>query len=93
MKQAYGNWVSGDRFWNRKQDLELLIERIEDGQHILLVAQRRMGKTSLMREVIGLIENRYICLFVDFQKSWKTLLKIYISEQQKIDLKKISEIL
>ena len=29
----------------------------------------------------------------DFQKSWKTLLKIYISEQQKIDLKKISEIL
>lgn len=29
----------------------------------------------------------------DFQKSWKTLLKIYISEQQKINLKKISEIL
>lgn len=29
----------------------------------------------------------------DFQKAWKTLLKIYVQEQQKIDLQKISEIL
>lgn len=29
----------------------------------------------------------------DFQKAWKTLLKIYVLEQQKIDLQKISEIL
>ncbi len=29
----------------------------------------------------------------DFQKAWKTLLKIYVIEQQKIDLQKISEIL
>lgn len=29
----------------------------------------------------------------DFQKAWKTLLKIYVLEQQKINLQKISEIL
>jgi len=29
----------------------------------------------------------------DFQKAWKTLLKIYVAQQQKIDLEKISEIL
>lgn len=29
----------------------------------------------------------------DFQKSWKSLLKIYVEEQEKIDLKKLSQIL
>ncbi len=29
----------------------------------------------------------------DFQKAWKTLLKIYVIEQEKIDLKKLSKIL
>jgi hypothetical protein len=28
----------------------------------------------------------------DFQKAWKTLLKIYVIEQEKIDWKKLSEL-
>ncbi|MDR3557434.1 MAG: hypothetical protein P4L55_21975 [Syntrophobacteraceae bacterium] len=69
LKQAYGNWVEGDRFWDREKDVELLIEKIHDGAHILLTAQRRMGKTSLMREAKRRLEGRYICLFVDLQKA------------------------
>lgn len=69
MKKAYGNWVTGDRFWDRKEDIELLIEKIDDGAQILLVAQRRMGKTSLMKEVERKLSNRYICFFVDLQKA------------------------
>jgi len=29
----------------------------------------------------------------DFQKVWKTLLKIYVAEQEKIDRKKLSKVL
>ena len=68
MKQAHGNWVEGDRFWNREQDVELLMERIREGEHTLLVAQRRMGKTSLLHEVARRLNGEYVCLFVDLQK-------------------------
>jgi hypothetical protein len=67
--QAHGNWVEGDRFWDRESDTALMIEKLDEGAHILLVAQRRMGKTSLMKEVKRLVSNRYTCLFVDLQKA------------------------
>ena len=69
MKQGHGNWVDGDRFWDREKDIELMIKKLDEGAQILLVAQRRMGKTSLMREIKRQIEDRYICLFVDLQKA------------------------
>ncbi|MBK5274851.1 MAG: hypothetical protein JJE30_07355 [Desulfuromonadales bacterium] len=67
--QAHGNWVKGDRFWDRESDTALMIEKLDEGAHILLVAQRRMGKTSLMKEVERLVSGRYTCLFVDLQKA------------------------
>lgn len=69
LKQAYGNWVEGDRFWDRESDAKLLIEKLDEGSHILLVAQRRMGKTSLMKEIKRQLNGRYTCLFVDLQKA------------------------
>lgn len=67
--QAHGNWVEGERFWNREQDKAIMMERLDEGAHILLVAQRRMGKTSLMKEIMRLLSDRYTCLFVDLQKA------------------------
>lgn len=67
--QAHGNWVEGERFWNREHDKAIMIERLDEGAHILLVAQRRMGKTSLMKEIKRLLSDRYTCLFVDLQKA------------------------
>jgi len=69
LKQAGGNWVSGDRFWNRENDVELFMKQIEEGAHLLLVAQRRMGKTSLMQEAARRLGGRFTCLFVDVQKA------------------------
>ncbi len=69
LKQACGNWVTGERFWDRKEDIALLMDRISQGAHLNMVAQRRMGKTSLMKEVAERFKDHYICLFVDFQKS------------------------
>jgi hypothetical protein len=69
LKQSQGNVVTGDRFYDRKKEIELFIKKIEEGAHILLVAQRRMGKTSLMAEAAEQLGNKYICLFVDLQSS------------------------
>lgn len=69
MKQAHGNWVTGDHFWDRQEDIALFTQRVDEGAHLLLVAQRRMGKTSLMHEVARRLAGRYICPFVDLQKS------------------------
>ena len=69
MKRALGNWVVGDRFWDREQELKLFMEYLEAGANVLLIAPRRIGKTSLMREAARHLEGRYICLQVDLQKA------------------------
>ena len=68
LKMGQGKVVTGECFWGREQEKKLFIQRLDDGAHQLLVAQRRMGKTSLMAEVAALIADRYVCLFVDLQK-------------------------
>lgn len=67
LKQAVGNVVTGDRFWDRETDLELLTNKIDEGANILLVAQRRIGKTSVLTELRERLRERYTCLFVDLQ--------------------------
>jgi uncharacterized protein len=70
LKKEVGNWVAGaDKFWDRENEIPLFIEHLDDGAHILLVAPRRVGKTSLMREVARRIEARFTCLFIDLQKA------------------------
>ena len=52
LRKAGSNWVEGDRFFDRDAEIEALAERVRDGTHTLLTAQRRMGKTSLVRELL-----------------------------------------
>ncbi len=51
IRKGGSNWVDGENFFDRKTDLEALEERVREGTHTLLTAQRRMGKTSLVREL------------------------------------------
>ncbi len=69
LRKAGGNWVDGDRFFNREAELEALTERVHDGTHTLLTAQRRMGKTSLVRELLRSLkaEGRFETIFVDIE--------------------------
>ena len=52
LRKQPSNWVDGDQFFDREVELEALGERVRDGTHTLLTAQRRMGKTSLVRELL-----------------------------------------
>ncbi len=69
LRKAGANWVEGDRFYDREGELEALTERVHDGAHTLLTAQRRMGKTSLVRELLRRLkhEERFETIFVDLE--------------------------
>lgn len=51
MKSSTGRWVSGVDFFNRESELRILETRVRDNNHVLLTGQRRMGKTSILREL------------------------------------------
>ena len=70
LRKGGGNWVEGeDRFFDRGTEIEALTERVRDGTHTLLTAQRRMGKTSLVRESLRRLANegRFETIFVDLE--------------------------
>ena len=51
MKSITGPWVSGEDFFDRKAELQVLDRHIRNGNPVLLSGQRRMGKTSVAREL------------------------------------------
>ena len=68
MKSSTGRWVSGDDFFNRESELEILEERVLNGNHTVLTGQRRMGKTSIIRELGRRLENQgWEFLFTDVE--------------------------
>ena len=69
LKKAGGTWVDGDRFFDRRADLVALTERCQEGAHTLLTAQRRIGKTSLVRELLRTLKasDQFDTVFVDLE--------------------------
>ncbi|MCY4057150.1 MAG: ATP-binding protein [Gammaproteobacteria bacterium] len=70
MRSSPGRWVQGDDFFGREAELALLAERVRDGNHVLLTGQRRMGKTSLARELGRRLElDGWLFFFVDVEEA------------------------
>ena len=68
MRSSTGRWVIGEDFFDRETDLEILEARVREGNHVLLSGQRRMGKTSVLRELGRRLENDgWIFMFVDVE--------------------------
>ena len=69
LRKGGSNWVEGDRFFNREVELEALEERVRDGIHTLITAQRRMGKTSVVRELLRRLADggEFETVFVDLE--------------------------
>lgn len=64
-----GNWVDGDRFHGREVEVQSLIRHLRDGANLVISAPRRVGKTSLMREVARRTEGEFLSIHVDLQGS------------------------
>ena len=68
MESATGRWVSGDDFFDRESELQILDARVRAGNHTLLTGQRRMGKTSVVRELGRRLEGQgWVFLFTDVE--------------------------
>ena len=68
MRLSTGRWVIGDDFFDRSQELGLLARLIEERNHVLLTGQRRMGKTSVVRELSRRLQSSgWTTLFVDLE--------------------------
>lgn len=51
MRNVTGAPVTGDDLFGRHEEIKQLWARLEDDEHLLMLAPRRVGKTSLMHEL------------------------------------------
>ncbi len=61
----YGSVVTGQDFVDRDKELELLAKELRSGQRILLFSNRRMGKSSLLKELARRYKKEFIFAHVD----------------------------
>ncbi len=68
MRSSTGRWVSGGDFFDRERELQILETRVRERNHVLLTGQRRMGKTSVLRELGRRLEgDGWVFLFTDVE--------------------------
>lgn len=66
----YGGIVGPEAFCNREQELKDLTRACENGDRLFVYAERRMGKTSLVKQVLRKLESRrFVPIYVDL---WPT---------------------
>lgn len=67
----YGSVVESNAFCNRQRELADLLRSIENGERVFVYAERRMGKTSLVRLLLSKLqeEESYLTTYVDL---WPT---------------------
>lgn len=61
----YGSVVTGDDFVDREKELDLLAREVRSGQKVLLFSNRRMGKSSLLRELARRNKKEFIFAHLD----------------------------
>lgn len=70
MRPTTGRWVVGEDFFDRDRELGILAGRVCDGNHVLLTGPRRVGTTSVARELGRRLKaSGWISLFVDVESA------------------------
>ena len=70
MKSITGPWVSGEDFFDRERELQVLDRHIRNGNPVLLSGQRRMGMTSVARELGRRLEQEgWAFAFADVERA------------------------
>lgn len=68
MRASAGPPVVGEDFFDREIELRQLASRVQDGNHVLLTGQRRMGKTSIAMELGARLEREgSVFLYIDVE--------------------------
>ena len=88
-----GQAVRRENFWDRPYLMEDLFDIIETGGDILLVAPRRVGKTSLMYKILDTVGDEYVVIYVNTEAEhtvnafWKKLFYTLMDEDFVVTLK------
>lgn len=65
----YGMSVEGENFTDREMETKRLKLNFENGINSIIISPRRMGKTSLVKKVIGLMDNpKIVVVYMDIYK-------------------------
>ena len=67
MRNIIGQAVTGDDLYGREYELAQLWERFDQDEHLLMLAPRRVGKTSLMLELRRAPRESWDVLYVDVE--------------------------
>ena len=68
MRNVIGNPVVGDDLYGREYELDQIWELLAQGEHVLMLAPRRVGKTSLMQELRRAPRDGWDVLYIDIEK-------------------------
>lgn len=66
-KTKTGDAVTGDSYLRRKKINDYFWSHIEKGSDILFVAPRRVGKTSVMKDLVATAPENYYCIYEDVE--------------------------
>jgi len=97
VNNSVGQAVRGNDFWKRVNELASIWSAIESGSHILLVAPRRVGKTSIMFNLQDEPKDGYIVVYIDTESAdsenefWQKLFNALLEEEFVGRLKKYSK--
>ena len=97
MNNSVGQAVRGEDFWERVNELASIWSAIESGSHILLVAPRRVGKTSIMFNLQDEPKDGYIVVYIDTESAdsenefWQKLFNTLLEEEFVGKLKKYTK--
>ena len=100
---VYGISVSGENFTDRVKETQRLKTNFENGQNVILISPRRIGKTSLVRRVQELIDTSivqtvYIDIYdcrteYDFYNKFATALMKQTANKMDLALENIKQFL
>ena len=74
----YQRIVVGKTFVDREEEMKTLIKGLLSRENMLLYSPRRLGKSSLLQEVLLRIKDRCIVIYVDL---WECLTEVEIAEK------------
>ena len=100
---VYGISVSGENFTDRVKETQRLKTNFENGQNVILISPRRIGKTSLVRRVQELVDTSivqtvYIDIYdcrteYDFYNKFATALMKQTANKMDLALENIKQFL
>jgi AAA+ ATPase superfamily predicted ATPase len=65
MKNVIGTPARGDSFFPRDKEIQKIIDKLSNGNNLNIAAPRRVGKTSILLNLLDKKENHFVYVYVD----------------------------